>query len=268
MCEKAAKNGWLDLIQLVVDSGSSYDLVKIASNAAAWGHIKILQWAQEQGITWEASIFAEAIYSQNKQVIAWLLENKCPWDELSCKYAARKSNLTQLKWLRDNGCPWDERTCESAADYRNLQILQWARENGCPWDESTTDAAVYNKDNKTLNWALENGCPFTEKTLKYLLDTKEYEKFQHFLEAYQDVPSEKIIKKVIKKGNLDIIKLLHEKNAIFPDNGLQIAAKHGHLELVKWFLSLILDKTLENAVDSGNMELVGWLKETYGHTKI
>ena len=92
-----------------------------------------------------------------------------------------------------------------------------------------------------------------------MFDTEEYEKFQLFLKAYQDVPSEKITKKVIKKGNLNIIKLLHEKNAIFPDNGLQIAAKHGHLELVKWFLNLIVDKMLENAIDSRNMELVGWL---------
>ena len=169
--------------------------------------------------------------------------------------------------MRENGCPWDESTCESAADKGSLQILQWARENGCPWDESTTDAAAYNKDNKILHWALENGCSFSDKTLKYFIEVDDHERFQHFLEAYQEVPSIKITKKAIKKGNLDIIKLLHEKNATFPDNGLQTAAKKGHLELVKWFLDLEFDKALENAVDSGNMELVEWLKATRDHIK-
>ena len=69
VCEEAAKNGRLVLIQLAIDSGASYDLVKIASNAAAYGHINILQWAHKQEITWEASIFADAIYFENKQVV-------------------------------------------------------------------------------------------------------------------------------------------------------------------------------------------------------
>ena len=97
VCEETARNGRLDLIQLAIDSGASYNLVKIASNAAAYGYINILQWTQEQGITWEASIFAEAIHSQNKQVITWLFENKCPWDEESCSNVAKNSNLTMLK---------------------------------------------------------------------------------------------------------------------------------------------------------------------------
>ena len=100
-------------------------------------------------------------------------------------------------------------------------MLKWLRENGCLWDESTTDAAVYNKDNKTLNWALENGCPFSERTLKYFIKNNDFKWFQQYLEVYQEVSSIEITKKAIEKGNLDIIKLLHEKNATFPDNSPQ-----------------------------------------------
>jgi hypothetical protein len=61
---------------------------RFAAFCAGRGHLALLQWAREQG---------------------------CSWNEGSCRQAARGGHVAMLRWLREQGCPWDEETCSAAA---------------------------------------------------------------------------------------------------------------------------------------------------------
>jgi hypothetical protein len=65
--------------------GSGLDL---CSEAAANGHLHVLQWARADGY---------------------------PWDHATCTSAARGGHLAVLQWLHANGCPWTKDACTDAA---------------------------------------------------------------------------------------------------------------------------------------------------------
>ena len=116
ICDWAAKNGRLDVLQLAREQGcpwSDWTCTLAAKN----GHLHILQWAREHG---------------------------CPWDALTCSYAAENGHLHILRWAHEHGCPWDVYVCLYAAWGGYLHILQWALEHKCPI-ESYTEVGFKNR---------------------------------------------------------------------------------------------------------------------------
>jgi hypothetical protein len=71
ICEIAAKNGWLDLLQWVRKNGCDWNSWTCAF-AAEEGHLEILKWARQNG---------------------------CEWDSRTCTYAADRGHLEILKWV-------------------------------------------------------------------------------------------------------------------------------------------------------------------------
>jgi hypothetical protein len=65
--------------------------------AAAGGHLAVLQWARANG---------------------------CDWNEDTCRQAARGGHLEVLQWARANDCPWDRDNCITIAPYRS-ETRQW-----------------------------------------------------------------------------------------------------------------------------------------------
>jgi hypothetical protein len=72
--------------------------------AAMWGSVRLLKWARE---------------------------NNLDWDAHTCSYAAYNGKLPALKYLHENGCPWDYYTCWYAADKKRWDCLQYAVDNKC-----------------------------------------------------------------------------------------------------------------------------------------
>ena len=101
------------------------------SEAAQFGHLRVLQWAHQNG---------------------------CPWDEETCSEAARFGHLGVLQWARENGCPWDVWTCAFAAEGGHLEVLKWAHQNGCPWSYTTWISA----SSRCRPYLIEHECPGAE----------------------------------------------------------------------------------------------------------
>ena len=87
-------------------AGASHLIVHLpwCTEAAAGGHLAVLQWAREQG---------------------------CHWGYSTCAAAAGGGHLAVLQWAWEQGCPMDEGTCSAAAGNGHLEVLRWARHHGC-----------------------------------------------------------------------------------------------------------------------------------------
>jgi hypothetical protein len=134
----AVKQDNYDALQVLHEIGCSWDVdVITCAQAASFGHLNVLKWAQANGCTWD----------------------EC---ECICESAAQGGCLDVLQWARANGCPWNEHTCEMAAAYGHLDVLQWAHANGCPWDVHTCRYAAESGHLDVLHWARANGCPCDE----------------------------------------------------------------------------------------------------------
>ena len=103
------------------------------SNAAAGGHLEVLQWARANGCEWHSGTCSNAAEGGHLEVLQWARANGCLWNAYTCSNAAAGGHLEVLQWARANGCEWNATTCEQAAFEGHLEVLQWARTNGCPW---------------------------------------------------------------------------------------------------------------------------------------
>ena len=131
----------------------------VCEKAARDGQLEVLKWARDRGCDWNSATCAWAAGMGHLEVLQWARENGCEWDKDTCTYAAKGGHLEVLQWARENGCEWDEETCAKAAKGGHLDVLKWARENGCEWDDDTCAEAAEGGHLEVLQWARENGCP-------------------------------------------------------------------------------------------------------------
>jgi hypothetical protein len=157
-CRDAAAGGHLEVLQLAHAIGCPWDK-RTCDAAAGGGHLEVLLWARSRGCPWGASTCWNAARGGHLAVLQWLRASGCPWSKYTCEAAAEGGHLEVLLWARGNGCPWCEATCEQAANRGDLAMLQWARAHGCPWSEFTSAIAAIFGQLALLEWAHANGCP-------------------------------------------------------------------------------------------------------------
>jgi hypothetical protein len=135
------------------------------SNAAEFGHFKLLQWLHEQGCPWNSLTFSYGARFGCMKMLEWLYQKKCPWDKLTCEWAAESGKLDVIKWLHERNCPWDAETLTSAVGTGNLEMVQWLHQQNCPWNERTCAEAAMIGKLDILVWLRERGCPWDDETL-------------------------------------------------------------------------------------------------------
>lgn len=142
-CTAAASAGDLEMLQLLEShccDDEWYDIgYEVNFEAAAEGHLHILQWLHEEfGLS---DCTAEAAAPRGHlDVLRWLhTQEDCSHffnEELSYN-AAAGGELEILQWLRtlDPPCPWDERVIEAAASEGFMDVMQFALEQDpALWD--------------------------------------------------------------------------------------------------------------------------------------
>ena len=203
-----------------------YDGMKsiVCKKAARYGHLKVLQWARNEGCAWSLRTCTVAAVNGHLDVLKWARTNGCPWDERTCTLAARGGHLDVLKWARANGCDWDAWTCAYAARGGHLDVLKWARADGCDWDFWTCAFAARRGPLEVLKWALANGCPWDGLTCAH----------------------------AALGGYLDVLKWARANGCEWECmDCLSAATSRGHLEVVKWLRSQLVGGSLRNkAIDA------------------
>ena len=78
------------------------------------------------------------------RLLKWARENNIAWDAHTCYCAAKYGHLPALQYLHENGCPWDWETCYYAALRKQWDCVQYAVDNKCPgWKEFAEEYAEH-----------------------------------------------------------------------------------------------------------------------------
>ena len=78
------------------------------------------------------------------RLLKWARENNIAWDAHTCYCAAKYGHLPALQYLHENGCPWDWETCYYAALRKQWDCVQYAVDNKCPgWEEFAEEYAEH-----------------------------------------------------------------------------------------------------------------------------
>jgi len=162
--DKAALLGSVSLLEWARENGSSWDETTTRS-AAEGGHIEAVKWLMENGCPLSESACSFAAKEGHIKMLKWLRKKDCRWGSETCAYAAGAGQLETLQWLRRRGCPWGSSTCYTAAEEGRLEVLKWARGAGCHWDERVCTYAAKYGHVDVLHWAIEHGCPWNYKVV-------------------------------------------------------------------------------------------------------
>lgn len=164
VCDEAAAGGHLNVLQWAVADGCGWSR-SASYSAATNGHLDVLVWIKDNiSYGYDRLVCTDAAANGHDHVVEWAHANGFLWDDNTCAKAARQGIVRLMALARQAGCVWDEYICEVAAEYGHIAALAWARENGCPWDERTCRAALYHGHVSVLKWARDNGCPWYSDT--------------------------------------------------------------------------------------------------------
>jgi hypothetical protein len=98
----------LDINSLQINISDSLKYI-ICEKAAKNGDLDILKWAREKGCRWNEWTCFHAATGGHLEILKWARENGCPWDKWTCA-AAYEDHLDIFKWAVENGCPWNIKT--------------------------------------------------------------------------------------------------------------------------------------------------------------
>ena len=78
------------------------------------------------------------------RLLKWARENNIAWDAHTCYCAAKYGHLPALQYLHENGCPWSFATCYCAALFKHWDCLQYAVDNKCDeWEKYAKEHAEH-----------------------------------------------------------------------------------------------------------------------------
>lgn len=195
-----------------------------------------------------------AVVNDNLALVQWLCTEYCPWGfaSLGVEKAIELGRLETVQWLAANheNILWnpqfvdqaDSKCADLAAANGHLEVLQWLDafpdSGGCT--VNTMSAAALHGHFEVVKWLHSKG----QKSISAL-------------------------RSAIQGGHLEIAKFLFENGYdtrhTRGDNGLDDAARSGHLEAVQWLHGTAISGCTRNAMDwaagNGDLHIVQWLHE-------
>ncbi|TYZ52112.1 hypothetical protein PybrP1_003935 [[Pythium] brassicae (nom. inval.)] len=238
--DRAAHNGFLEVLQLVHANPNSGCTASAMNGAAANGHLDIVKWLhanRAEGCTTTAMDSAAA--SGHLDIVKWLHTNRgegCT--TYAIDRAANSGHLEIVRWLhahRTEGCTAS--AMDGAAANGHLDTVKWLHTNrteGCT--VLAMDSAAGNGHLEVVKWLHENR---TEGCTTVAMDQAAW------------------------RGHLDVVKWLHENRT----EGCTAAAMHrtNSLEVLRWLHERrpegCSNDAMTHAVFADNFEKLLFLRE-------
>lgn len=127
----AAQYGDVKLLEFLYARGCPWNAVACMEAAKA-GKLKALMWLRERRCPWDQRrLCTNAAAKGHLEVVQWAYANGCECNELTCQLAATGGHLEVLQWLRSEGIPWTREVLRSSFTI-HMHVFDWAYDNGCP----------------------------------------------------------------------------------------------------------------------------------------
>lgn len=175
------------------------------------------------------------------KLFAWMMNHKnCPKDKTTELISGNTGCVKMMIEAREKWkCPWSFWTARNAGYHGHLDLVIYLHYNQCPRMEDVCGTAARKGHTHVLKWVKDN----TSHWSLYLTDN------------------------AASGGHFETLLWL-DKNAsndvIFGPSTLSTAAEHGHLEIVKWLVTvkkIHIHKSCHFAASGGHIEVLQWLKE-------
>lgn len=198
--------------------------------ATKYGHLEILKWLSN-------------IYEIHNDIFMYRFDSFFDIDILEFLYEKKKDLIERED---------DTYLIVDSIRTKNLKLMKWVYSK-LTLRTAKLDGFIFSKTiipNWILREAINAGNPI--ENLKWLISVGLYFERNNFSYAFA----------ALKKGNLEMVKLIRDNKCSFPKDSLSLAAKSGNLELMKWLHLQKFNfdqKTPLNCVLAGNFEALKWV---------
>ena len=186
------------------------------------------------------------LYGVNRETRA-LIKRSSRKDDLKKRFEVKQmSSISTLEFAWENRSLWQHWMygpqiwfCQRVAKTNKLELLKWIREEKkCQWDAWTINEAIYQDNLEMIKYCVANECPTNE----------------HACES------------AAAKGNLEILKYLHEEaEAEWYRSAASNAAANGHLHILEYLVERKYDLfdtgACQSAASNGQLDCLKYLRE-------
>ncbi|GFR44639.1 hypothetical protein Agub_g5928 [Astrephomene gubernaculifera] len=296
--QAAADAGHLEMCQWLVQQG--YTLEAVAEAAARAGQRAICEWGLAAGCAWSPELVYAAVQGRDMGLLEWLLQQRpvaSATEELEIEpsrmlsAAAQYCDLPTLQRLhgvwagggeaRGGQLSVHDKTIVLAYAAGSLTPdwqakLVWLEAQGFPCTEAEqacTEAAYCPDALDRLRWLRGRGYPLDmEHPASVVSEAGNLEALQYLLTTEGGMPTELRTEMramaAARGGGVGALALLRAHGIPMGALTARVAARAGHLQVVAWLVETLgpaavqLDaKVFRGAAESGNGELLRWLRE-------
>ena len=235
MCAEAAAKGHLHILEWMQQHTPAKIDRKVLEKAASNGHLHILKWLHQRNPLKKSlkQVCAKAAKGGHMEIVLWAVSNGV---KLSSKYLAKAASGGQIdiiRYLKDQGLKWDNTACTEAANNGRLETLKWAVAEGATLTHETCIRAAAGGHLDILKWLWENKLPWNAHWLEfYPAKNKNYLEALKWAKSIgtslQNVTCEEEIE------DLETLQYLRENDCEWSDKLLSELAKTGNVKALKW----------------------------------
>lgn len=202
------------------------------------GSVEVLQYFIDKGFTLnDPSICTIASNLGRREYLKLALSHGAPMDVNVMKHCARYNDVDLIRELHSRGCPWNSSAVKSAASHGSFEALIYLVENGCPIADAPqpqigiTVSFGFSSDSDEATLLAARNCHLS--CLKYLMERGAPWPQDIISKTLRD-PSVFGPTNVLLRGQLAVVKYLHEQGCTWDATATESAAELGNIELLKY----------------------------------
>ncbi|POM72896.1 Hypothetical protein PHPALM_10322 [Phytophthora palmivora] len=262
----AAAGGHMEILQWIFEQDfggcCDYALERAAKN----GRLDMVEWLVENGITKGAREAVQAACSEGHlRIVQWLLERggvSYPHFAMNC--AIHGGHLDIVKYLSEAGITYgSSRMMFDAASYGHMEVIEWLVEKYDTGLFPTIDSSrVVRSNQSAMDRAASNGHLHVLEFLHSLAM-----EMQHQGKSGGPTCSNWALMSASSNGHFDVVKWLCNTypQMTFPSTTTGMVARNGNLEMLQWLhhqesIEWSTD-AMDSAAENGHMAVVKWLHQ-------
>lgn len=223
-----------------------------------------------QWVTWLCEV---AFNNDHLKVLKHLnIHCSLTWNELFCLYIhLYPSQLENFEmFLENDSCHLDGYACEGAARDGDLEMFKWLTEQECDTFISY-NVAAFHGHLPILEYYISIGKnPFTTSTLLCAVRGEHLNIIKYVDEKCGRKQSHNYVEQrfacalAAERGNMEILKYLHDHDFLWDEWSCAYASKNGHLEVLQYLRENGCPWNRYSAIyaaERGHREVLKWLKE-------
>lgn len=272
-----ANRGYLETLKLILrDNKINNENIRriIINKAIENGHLEILNMLRSKNI--HSSTIKCAIDNGHIHILESIIGDTLNIDY--CYRAAVSGKFDTLKWLVNKYHNHKHsKACDGAVLSNRQDILEWLVAHRFAITLNTLYLAGQYGRYDMISWLLSNHRPIIKDYDSIMLGAADggFLGIVKWMDSNISNMNPIILAKAAEKGHFDIVKWLYDNGYKTIKTAYKNAAKNNHFDILKWIyhkdisrmtlteetINLLDEEVLCEAVKSGNLEMVKWLRD-------